>query len=492
MRLALLVLLAALLECGTPAVAAPGDDIGATVRIVNLVTGTYAKDLRNLSKGDAVRQDELIEVGNDGIGEIRLRDDTELALGPGARLKLDQFVYNPDISGGAIVLDLVQGAFRFITGVAAKPAYVIRTPTASITVRGTLFDVYVEDNGISWLLLLEGAIQVCSEPDRCNDLDEPGKLMRITPDGVVSDPSKWGDLPTGGLPFKTAFPFVVTPPEIDPEPVFTADEIVDGTLPDGPVYEDEDDDDVTIDDDDDTGPEPPSGPPLDCWNGWKQVPRGWHRDGWRVKHRHRGDRTIRCAHRVVEEPPGISVPLPPQCTGGKTILLKTLPPRWRCVCPGHKKRRHVGPNAYVCKGHGGGDGGGGGHNPKKECHKKGWFWVGGVCLPKIGKCKKGYVGKWPNCKKLDEPPHKKCKPGYVGKWPKCKKLGFEPKKCKHGYVGKWPNCKKLGFKPKKHCKPGYVGQWPNCHKLELKKKDKTQNKTINDLKKALEKLKKKN
>ncbi len=241
MRLAFLVLLAALCARGAPAVAAPGDDIGATVRIVNLVTGEYEKDKRDLAKGDAVRQDEVIEVGDDGIGEIRLRDDTELALGPGARLKLDQFVYNPDISGGAIVLDLVQGAFRFITGIAAKPAYVIRTPTASITVRGTIFDVYVQASGVSWLLLLEGAIEVCSEPDRCNELDEPGKLMRITPDGVVSDPSKWGDLPTGDLPFKTAFPFVVTPPEVDPEPVFTADEIVDGTLPDGPVYEDEDD-----------------------------------------------------------------------------------------------------------------------------------------------------------------------------------------------------------------------------------------------------------
>jgi hypothetical protein len=136
MRRALHALIAtALLASAMPAVAAPGDDIGATVRIVNLVTGSYAKDLRHLAKGDPVRQDELIEVGADGIGEIRLQDDTELALGPGARLKLDQFVYNPDISGGAIVLNLVKGAFRFITGVAAKPAYVIRTPTASVNGR---------------------------------------------------------------------------------------------------------------------------------------------------------------------------------------------------------------------------------------------------------------------------------------------------------------------------------------------------------------------
>ncbi len=296
---------AALLASVLPALAAPGDDIGATVRIVNLVTGEYEKDRRDLAKGDPVRQDELIEVSDDGIGEIRLHDDTELALGPGARLKLDEFVYDPDISGGAIVVNLVRGAFRFITGIAAKPAYVIRTPTASITVRGTIFDVYVEESGVSWLLLIEGAIEVCSEPTRCNELDEPGKLIRITPDGVVGEARTWGDLPTGDLPFETAFPFIVTPPTIDPEPEFTRADIVEGNVPNSPIddggADDSSDDGGGVIDD---GPEPRDhGPPLTCWHGWKEVPRGWSRDGWRVRHRRRGHRVIFCADRV-EPPPG--------------------------------------------------------------------------------------------------------------------------------------------------------------------------------------------
>lgn len=510
-RISLFTLIAAaLLACATQARAAPGDDIGATVRIVNLVTGAYEADRRNLATGDPVRQDELIEVSDDGIGEIRLEDDTELALGPGARLKLDQFVYNPDISGGAIVLDLVRGAFRFITGIAAKPAYVIRTPTASVTVRGTVFDVYVEDSGISWLLLLEGAIQACSETNLCEELDEPGKLMRITPDGVVSPPAKWADLPTGDLAFKTAFPFIVAPPEIDPEPVFTADEIVGGTLPDGPIYDDDDDardDGGVIDDDDsidDRGP-PDVGPPLTCWHGWRRVPRGWHEDGWRIKHRRRGDRVIRCAQRiVVVPPPVIDVGPKPQCHGGKVVLLKTLPPRWRCICPHDRKRVRIGPHAFRCKGgHGGGPGGEpGGPGGKKECLKKGWHWIGGVCLPKFGKCKKGYVGKWPNCKKIDEPP-KGCPPGTKGKWPICKKIDI-PEKCPKGTVGKWPNCKKI-VTPPKHCPSGTFGKWPNCKKIVIKKCPPgtigkwpnckkvggTPKKKIDDLKKALQKLKNK-
>ena len=132
--------LPALLLGSAPALAAPGDAIGSAVTVVNLVTAKLDEDQRELAKGDNVRQQELIEVASDGRSELILRDKTKLALGPGSRLLLDQFVYNPDISGGAIVLDLMRGAFRFITGIAAKPAYVIRTPTASITVRGTIFD----------------------------------------------------------------------------------------------------------------------------------------------------------------------------------------------------------------------------------------------------------------------------------------------------------------------------------------------------------------
>ena len=83
MRLKLLVLIStALLLGGSPATAAPGEDIGAAVKIVNLVTAEYETDQRRLAQGDNVRQDELIEVGTDGTGEIRLRDNTQLALGP--------------------------------------------------------------------------------------------------------------------------------------------------------------------------------------------------------------------------------------------------------------------------------------------------------------------------------------------------------------------------------------------------------------------------
>jgi len=234
MRLKILALFStALLWNATQAIAAPGESIGSAVRIVNLVTAEYETDYRRLVTGDDVHQDELIEVSAKGTGELKLRDDTKLALGPGSQLLLDEFVYNPDMTGGAIVLNLVKGTFRFITGIAAKPAYVIRTPTASITVRGTIFDVYVQDSGLSWLLLIEGAIEVCNEKGECRVHDEPGKLIRITPAGDVGNPVKWASLPEKqAAPFNAAFPFMVAAPLIDPDPIFTPDYVILGNFPD--------------------------------------------------------------------------------------------------------------------------------------------------------------------------------------------------------------------------------------------------------------------
>jgi hypothetical protein len=232
----LAICISTLLGGGGHAVAAPGDTIGDALVVVDLVTAQLEKsEQRKLAAGDGVRQQDLIEVSANGRGELKLRDDTKLALGPGSRLLLDQFVYDPELSGGAIVLDLAKGAFRFVTGVAAKPAYVIRTPTASVTVRGTIFDIYVQANGMSWLLLIEGAVQACSKNGTCRVLDEPGKLIRLTPDGGVGAPVRWAEMPgRQDIGFESAFPFVVNAPQIDPKPIFTREQIVFGSIPEHP------------------------------------------------------------------------------------------------------------------------------------------------------------------------------------------------------------------------------------------------------------------
>jgi hypothetical protein len=231
---ALLVFLSFALTCA--ARADPGDVIGATVVVVNQVTGEFHQNVRKLDAGDDVLQEEVIAVGLDSRGELILRDETKLAIGPGARLVLDRFVYDPDKTTGAIVLNLVKGGFRFITGLAAKPLYEIRTPTAAVTVRGTIFDVYIEDSGAIWLLLHEGSIRACNAGGKCRNLDDPCRVLRIAPGGELQEPGTWNTLPTARkVSFETAFPFVVRPPDVDPSPIFSREDIELGRCPEAKV-----------------------------------------------------------------------------------------------------------------------------------------------------------------------------------------------------------------------------------------------------------------
>lgn len=211
------------------------EPIGNAVRIVNQVTGSLDAQRRDLATGDGVSQNEAIEVASNALGELKLRDDTKLALGPGARLVLDKFVYDPDSTAGTVGADLLRGAFRFITGVTRHQGYELRTPSASITVRGTVFDVYVDADGGTWLLLLEGSVRICNTSGQCADITNPCGVVHITGTGSIEGPAGW-PAQTRPINFSTAFPFVVTPPSVDPSPLFTrtAVELNQCTAPRGP------------------------------------------------------------------------------------------------------------------------------------------------------------------------------------------------------------------------------------------------------------------
>ena len=219
-----------MLVSSTASNAASGEKIGAAVSIVNKVTVDYANQKRGLTAGDTVRQDELVEVSADSLGEFRLDDDTKLALGPGARLLLDKFVYDSDKKAGSIVVNLVKGTFRFMTGLATKSTYVVRTPTAAITVRGTIFDVFVLPDNSTWLLLHEGAIEVRGARNVCRVLDRPGYVMRVSGTGSVGVPVNWQRFQGRAFGFDAAFPFVSRPPQVDPNPQLSRSAIVDAAF----------------------------------------------------------------------------------------------------------------------------------------------------------------------------------------------------------------------------------------------------------------------
>jgi hypothetical protein len=153
--------------------------IGVTAVVRNTVSQLEPQVTR-IAKGDEVVRNEVVRTAADSDARFVLRDDTNLSLGPGSTLKLDRTVFD-DPKAGDIAIKLTSGAFRFVTGHSNKEAYEIKTPVASVGVRGTTLDVLVERRR-NKVVLVAGAVSVCV-PGKCVDLIHEGDSVTITGSG---------------------------------------------------------------------------------------------------------------------------------------------------------------------------------------------------------------------------------------------------------------------------------------------------------------------
>jgi len=214
----LVVLLASLAGAAGLAQAEPAaDEIGTAVVIKREVIATLGADKRDLQEGWRVHRDELLETGAEAQAELKLDDQTKLALGPNAGLKLDEFVIGKSEGVTTIGVNFLKGTFRFITGSEKKESYRIETPSATIGVRGTVFDVYVDGSGDTLVLLHEGEVNICNRKNTCKRHNSVGRVIHATVAGVISAPLKFSSKLIPGLAsVGTAFPFVGRTLVVDP------------------------------------------------------------------------------------------------------------------------------------------------------------------------------------------------------------------------------------------------------------------------------------
>lgn len=89
---------------------------------------------------------------------ITFKDDTKVKVTDNSRLLIDDFVFDPKKSdAGKLVLKATMGTVRYASGQIAKnnpQAVDIKTPSASIAVRGTDFTMTVDESGASLVVLL--------------------------------------------------------------------------------------------------------------------------------------------------------------------------------------------------------------------------------------------------------------------------------------------------------------------------------------------------
>lgn len=127
--------------------------IGQVVWVKGTVEAVVANGTpRSLKRRDSIYTTDTLKSAIAGTGQIVFTDGGLLAIREASTIKIAEYKFNQQgpAASDKYVVDVVEGGFRTITGAISKanPAgYQIKTPVATIGVRGTDFSVFYSKQG---------------------------------------------------------------------------------------------------------------------------------------------------------------------------------------------------------------------------------------------------------------------------------------------------------------------------------------------------------
>jgi hypothetical protein len=168
--------------------------IGVAAAVKNEVQG---RGSRAISVGSEVFANERIRTGDSSTAQFMFLDKTVMSMGPKAELVLDKYVYNPNRGSGQVVVNAVQGSMRFVTGSQNPTNYQIKTPVATLGIRGTVVDLKISAFE-TFIGVMEGSLTIYFNDGRPPLTIEKGWSVTLNSKGEVigqgpyngSDPNK--------------------------------------------------------------------------------------------------------------------------------------------------------------------------------------------------------------------------------------------------------------------------------------------------------------
>ena len=129
---------------------------------VTISQGNSVIDRKDGEKGDKVEEDldvfsyDTVKTGKGKVA-IEFLDDTRVDITEHSKLLIDDFVYDPNSQTGKLSLKATLGTIKYASGQIAKNSaqnISIKTPTATVSVRGTDFTMTIDEVGSSTIILL--------------------------------------------------------------------------------------------------------------------------------------------------------------------------------------------------------------------------------------------------------------------------------------------------------------------------------------------------
>lgn len=107
---------------------------------------TGAETPRTLGKGLLLKEGDRLTTSDGASAIIKLQDGTRMTVRPNSELVLQQYQFRENAPDNSMLMQLVRGGFRAVTGLISKNApnaARVQTTTATIGIRGTDFDARV-------------------------------------------------------------------------------------------------------------------------------------------------------------------------------------------------------------------------------------------------------------------------------------------------------------------------------------------------------------
>jgi hypothetical protein len=120
------------------------------IALVKVVDGAAfalrAENRSELGVGSAIFVEDVVETEAGSVG-LTFRDGSRISIGPNSRVQFTEFQFAPAEGRLAFVVDFFRGTLLYVSGVIAKlspDAVKVKTPVATVAVRGTRFLAEVE------------------------------------------------------------------------------------------------------------------------------------------------------------------------------------------------------------------------------------------------------------------------------------------------------------------------------------------------------------
>ncbi len=171
---------AALLATG----AVSASEIGAVAAVNRDVQGARpSENPRRLLLNEKLIQNERITTSAESGGQVLFLDQTTLTLTPNSDIILDKYVFDPAADKGELAVTMLKGAMRMVGGrITKSSAATIRTPSATIGIRGGIGNITVNDDGSTEYMHIAGfSAEITNGSGESITITREGGMAEVSP-----------------------------------------------------------------------------------------------------------------------------------------------------------------------------------------------------------------------------------------------------------------------------------------------------------------------